>query len=52
MIFIIYFALKNLTDYIGQHDVKLMMIVGIFTIIPTMTWARVYLTSVLEKAEK
>jgi hypothetical protein len=46
------YAFGNLAQLALMAGPGLMIAVGIFTIIPAMTWARIYLTFVVEKAEK
>jgi len=47
----VYFCLKFLLEAFSRVNFSLMVVVGMVTVIPAMTWARVYLTMVTEKAK-
>ena len=47
-----YFVLDFILGRIGAANLYAMMAIGLLTIVPAMTWARVYLSVVVEKAMK
>lgn len=48
----VYFVIKYLLEAAARVNFNLMIFVGLFTVIPAITWARVYLMLIVEKAEK
>ena len=50
LILAVYFVIKYVLEAIGKYDTRVMFVVGLLTFIPAMTWARVYITSVVENA--
>jgi len=51
VIAVVYLILETILDKLATVNVYLMVIVGLLTMIPAITWARVYLISIVEKAE-
>ena len=52
IVFAVIFIFGGLANFASTYGDSLMVAVGVITIIPAMTLGRVYITSVVEKAEK
>ncbi len=52
VIAVVYFVLDYILGRIGAVNFYAMVVVGLLTIIPAMTWARVFLSVIVEKALK
>lgn len=52
VIAVVYFVLEYILGAIGKANFTAMIIIGLITMIPAITWARVYLINIVEKALK
>lgn len=49
VVLLVFLILRYILNAVGDYNFVLMIIVGVVTLIPAMTWARVYFTMVVEK---
>jgi hypothetical protein len=49
LVLLVFFVLRFVLNEIAEFDFWIMLIIGLFTMIPAFTWARVYFTMVVEK---